>query len=418
MNTDIQLSTRFLTTQNAHQVGMLVTVTGEKHLERPPINVALVLDRSGSMAGRPIEEAKEAALRFAQFLGAQDRLAVVTFETQVETVYGPGPADDPEIEYLIRGIQPAGTTNLSGGWLKGREYVRDALVEGTNRVVLLTDGVANEGITDPGKLTELARGAASDSVSTTCIGFGEHFNEDLLKAMGDAGSGNYWYIENIDQMGGIFEEEIENLVTLAAQNLELEVRLTHPSVAGVSFLQPFDVHRSDEGYVVRLGDVYATSPRALGLIFHVENVEQLGDTPLGEVRVKADVLRPDGVEHVRTTMPVQANLDEHDHVEPDVDRTLVRFEAATARAQAVKQADEGDYDAAAQTLRTASAKLSPYRNHPNVAEEIEDLDAESERLAEGEYLASDRKYHLSRSAGSADLRDKYLGKLSRRKKKK
>ena len=58
------------------------------------------------------------------------------------------------------------------------------------------------------------------------------------------------------------------------------------------------------------------------------------------------------------------------------------------------------------------------RNHPNVAEEIEDLDAESERLAEGEYLASDRKYHLSRSAGSADLRDKYLGKLSRRKKKK
>src|SRR5690348_5468014 len=78
MRVDVQLSTRFLTTQNAHQVGMLVTLTGETPVRRAPINVALVLDRSGSMAGQPLESANDAARRFAGFLSPDDRLAVVT----------------------------------------------------------------------------------------------------------------------------------------------------------------------------------------------------------------------------------------------------------------------------------------------------------------------------------------------------
>ena len=83
MKTDVRLSTRFLTTQNAHQVGMLVTLDGETPVRRPPVNVALVLDRSGSMSGMPLEAAKDAAARFAAFLTPADRLAVVTFDDTV-----------------------------------------------------------------------------------------------------------------------------------------------------------------------------------------------------------------------------------------------------------------------------------------------------------------------------------------------
>ena len=95
-----------------------------------------------------------------------------------------------------------------------------------NRVVLLTDGQANVGVVDPIKLIGLARAGAEKGVSTTCIGFGAAFNEQLLEPMGAAGAGNYWYVESYDQMAAIFQGEVEGLVSVAAQNVELEVRLT------------------------------------------------------------------------------------------------------------------------------------------------------------------------------------------------
>jgi Ca-activated chloride channel family protein len=419
MQTNVKLSTKFLTAQNAHQVGMVVTLAGDAPVNRPAINVCLVLDRSGSMSGQPLEAAKDAAARFAQFLGTDDRLAIVAFDDAVRTVFGPAPAGDPTAEQAIERIHPGGSTNLSGGWLKGREHVAGQLVDGTNRVVLLTDGCANVGITDTETLAGLTRGAANDRVSTTCIGFGAHFNEDLLKAMSDGGSGNYWYVEHTDQMGGIFDEEVEGLVSLVAQNVEIEVRLDHPRVAGVTFPQSLAVDRKDDGaYVASLGDVYATTPRMLGVLFHVEDVTELGETRLGQISVKGDVLLDEGVEHRKITMAVMANLDAADHVEPEVETTLIRFEAAKARADAVRQADAGDFDSAARTLRDASAKLHVCAPSAAIEEEIEDLEAEARRLEEGQWDASARKYHLARSFGVAEASQAYIDKISRSKRRK
>src|SRR6185437_12430562 len=331
MKTDVRLSTRFLTTQNAHQVGMLVSLEGETPVRRAPINLSLVLDRSGSMSGPPLEAAKAAAARLAGFLTAEDRLSVVVFDDSVETIFGPSPGGDPSSPEAIRRIEADGSTNLSGGWLKGRKLVEQGRVEGTNRVVLLTDGQANAGIVEPATLVGLARTGAGRKVTTTCIGFGEGFNEDLLEPMARAGGGNYWYVESNDQMAGIFEGEIEGLVALAAQNVEVEVRLTHPRGAGVSFLQSYPVRQTPAGgWRVELHDLYATSPRALGLLLHVEDVRDLGKVQLGEVRIEADVVTEDGIEHRTTVMPVLANLDGEDRVEPAVEQTFLRFRAARA----------------------------------------------------------------------------------------
>jgi Ca-activated chloride channel family protein len=419
MNTELKLSTKFLTSQAAHQVGMLVTVGSEAPVERPPINVSLVLDRSGSMAGQPLEAAKEAAVAFAGFLSAGDRLSVVAFDNQVFPMWGPRAAGDPTVEHVIRSIQPGGTTNLSGGWLKGREFVQGGIVQGTNRVVLLTDGCANCGITDDEQLAALTRGAQSESVSTTCVGFGAHFNEDLLKAMSDAGRGNYWYVEHHDQMGGIFDEEIEGLVALAGQNLEVVVRLTDPRVQGVTFLQDYPTRRLDDGsWHVVLGDLYATSARSLGLIFHVENVTDLGQVQLGEVHVSADHLVPEGIEHRDTTMPVVANLDGADHVEPEVETTLVRFEAARARKEAVDSADRGEFEDAASKLRQASARLAELPRTPYLTDEMEDLENEARRMEASQYDASDRKYHMARMVAERDQNLAYADKISRLKRSK
>jgi Ca-activated chloride channel homolog len=415
MRPEIKLSTKFLTTQNTHQVGLLITLGADQPPRRAPINVALVLDRSGSMSGEPLDAAKRAATRFAELLGPNDRVSVAVFDDQVQTVFGPAPGGDPAVAPAIAQIFAGGNTNLSGGWLKGREHVQAAITDGTNRVVVFTDGHANVGITKVPEIVALARGAATQRVTTSCIGFGPSFNEALMRDMSQAGGGNYWYVEATDQMTDMFSEEIEGLVALAAQNVEVEVHLTHPRAAGVTFLQRLPTERTSEGgWRVRLGDLYATSPKAVGLLFHVEDLPELGQTQVAEVRLVADVVLADGIEHRVTTLPVVANLDGTDHVEPTVERTLIRFEVARAREVAIEHADRGDLEQAAQTLANASVKLDPYISDPLIAEEVEDLRAESERLRVQEYSALDRKYHEARSYAALEGKEAYLRKLSRR----
>lgn len=414
MKTDVRLSTKFLTTQNAHQVGMLVTLEGADPVRRAPINIALVLDRSGSMSGMPLEAAKAAATRFASFLSPQERLSVVVFDDSVDTIFGPAAGGDPDAADAIARVHVRGSTNLSGGWLQGRKLVEQGKVEGTNRVVLLTDGQANVGIVEPAKLLGLAQGGAGRRVTTTCIGFGAGFNEDLLEPMARAGGGNYWYVESDDQMSGIFEGEIEGLVALAAQNVEVEVRLTHPRVAGVTFLQSYPVEQTAAGWRVKLHDLYATSPKSLGLLFHVEDVRDLGKVALGEVRIEADVVVETGIEHRTLVMPVMANLDGEDRVEPVVEQTFLRFQAARAREEAVRRADEGDFDGAAASLWDAAAGLATCASAPGMAEEMDDLAQEAERLQARQYEASDRKYHSARAMANRDSKADYAKRVSRR----
>lgn len=416
MRADVQLPTRFIQTQDRHQVHVLVTVAGEMPANRAPINVALVLDRSGSMSGEPLEAAKAAAERFAECLGPHDRLAVVTFDDEVNALFT-GPGGGPDARDLIRAIQAGGCTNLSGGWLEGRKLVVEGKLEGTNRVVLFTDGQANRGITDLPRLAGLTGGVAKDAVSTSCIGFGPHFNEDLLKGMADGGRGHFWYVESLDQMTGVFEEEIEGLVALAAQNVVVRVVPVHPDLHGVTHPAGLAVERDDLAWVVRLGDLLATSPRELPLRLHVENVGELGTVELARLEVIADVIRDGGILHQKVTLPIVANLDRSDRVVPVVEETFLRFEAVQARREAIERADRGDLDGAARVLREAAAKLEPWRMASvRSAELADDLVGEAERFAARRYEVQDRKYHIARGEAEAKGRSAYTSKVGRHRK--
>ena len=399
MKASTSVSTTFAAAHNRHQVGILVTLAGDQPVQRPPINVALVLDRSGSMSGQPLAAAREAALRFASFLTPHDRLSIVAFDDDVDLLFGPGPGNDPAAELAIRRITERGSTNLSGGWIEGHRQVSRGMLQGTNRVILLTDGQANQGIVDLQALRRLTIGAAENQVSTTCIGFGPAFNEDLLQAMADGGNGRFWYVENPDQMTGSFEGEVEGLVSLAAQNLSVEVTLSHPGVAGVTIVPDLPVQRTADGaWRVKLGDLYAVQPRSVGFIFHVENADRLGAVELGSIAVRADLIRPDGVEHRTTTLPVMATLDGQDHVSAEVESAFLRFAVAKAREEAVRQADQGDLQQACRTLHDAAERIPADSGDAELLESRNDLLAEASRLKEEIYRPEDRKYHMAAAA--------------------
>ncbi len=149
------------------------------------------------------------------------------------------------------------------------------------------------------------------------------------------------------------------------------------------------------GWRLRLNDLYATTPRALGLVLHVEDVRELGKVLLAEVRVEADVITEAGIEHRTTVMPILANLDGEDRIEPVVEQTFIQFQVAKAREEAMRHADRGEFDQA-------------------VAEEMEDLEEESRRLRDRLYEAKDRKYHAARAMAARDLKADYAQRVSRR----
>jgi len=214
-------------TDESVTLDVLVRITPalpEVHFPRPRLNLALVLDRSGSMAeGKKWSYAREAAVFVVEQLLPTDRVSVTAFDNYIETVVPVGPAaDKPAIVGKINAVKPRGSTDLYGGWSEGGRQVASGLArDGVNRVLLLSDGLANVGMTDPNAITAEARGLAARGVGTTTLGVGDNYNEDLMEALATAGDGNYYYIETPDQLVDLFQTELHGLMATSGLKASL-----------------------------------------------------------------------------------------------------------------------------------------------------------------------------------------------------
>ena len=191
--------------------------------ERPRLNLGLVLDRSGSMGGEKLEAVKRAATFAVHQMQASDRVGVTVFDDEVETIVPSTLADNSSaIARRIADIRCGGSTALHDGWMTGATEVAAHLQEdGLNRVLLLTDGMANQGEKNPQRICEHVKGLAQRGVSTTALGVGDDFNEDLLQNMASAGDGNYYFIEGAADLEPIFAAELSGLMATLGRKVSL-----------------------------------------------------------------------------------------------------------------------------------------------------------------------------------------------------
>jgi Ca-activated chloride channel family protein len=208
------------------QVG-LQAIQGEAP-RRPPLNVALVIDCSGSMGQEgKLEAAKAAAIQLVERLHGNDILSVVTFDDDAHLLWPAQKAGDTEpLKRQIAALAPGSGTNIYEG-LKSSyaQAQRYAGREGVSRVILLSDGEVTSGVTDPVEFQRLAAAQVDREIQTTTVGMGVDFNEELMLAIAREGKGNYHFIKDGADTQTVFAKELEELTHVVARAVKLRVRL-------------------------------------------------------------------------------------------------------------------------------------------------------------------------------------------------
>lgn len=253
---------------------------------RTPMNLCLVIDRSGSMEGPPLEYVKQACHYVVDMLTPNDVLSIVTFEEVVEVLMPPQRVTNKElIKQGVSRLVPGNTTNLYDGLSLGvQQLLQTQDAARATRMIVLTDGDPTAGIKDFSALVNHAGEVKNRGISATFLGFGPDYNEELLAGMAKRAGGSYYYIPQPQMIPEVFRSELEKLMTTVARNLVLEVKLSR----WVSMRSPQTVPQGT--VTIPLADMErgTTLQQVLDLEF--------GNHPLGWYRVAAGKLMYEDLE--------------------------------------------------------------------------------------------------------------------------
>jgi Ca-activated chloride channel family protein len=197
----------------------------EKSNRRTAVNVAIVLDKSGSMGGRKMAEARRAAVLAVQALHADDIVSVISYDSVVRVIVPATKARDKQsIIRAIQALAAGGSTALFAGVSKGAAELRKFIdPERVNRIVLVSDGMANIGPSSPAELAGLGGSLAKEGIAVTTIGLGLGYNEDLMAGLAAASDGNHAFAESAADLVRIFNLEFGDLFAVSAQDLRLSI---------------------------------------------------------------------------------------------------------------------------------------------------------------------------------------------------
>jgi Ca-activated chloride channel family protein len=369
----------------------------EQRRARPPVNVAFVIDRSGSMGGQKIKLAKQAVQTAVSLLKPTDRFAIVTYDELIDVV---APATGATAEAkrnatrALKDVDARGSTNLGEGWLRGCEQVATIQDERyISRVILLTDGLANQGITDHDELRRHAGALRARGVMTTTIGLGEDFNEELLRAMSLEGGGNFYFVERASQILDTMTSELQETLDIVARAVTLTV--SGPNILTIEPLTDAVVERVGDAWRVILGD--AVAEQEFEVVLRI-------NFPTGTVRheITAQIALEDREGIMRAAGTVTwSYADTHSNDiqarNREVDRIVAELYAGRARQEAVALNRAGEYAKAVSALKGVAERIVTYAGDDrDLLATVSSLKNESRAFAKemGE-LSRKQAYYLS-----------------------
>ena len=225
--------------------------------QRAPVNVSIVLDKSGSMSGNKIAKAKEAAIAAIRRLGKRDIVSIVVYDSTVQVVVPATKLTDKEsVIAKIRQISSGGSTALFAGVSKGAAEIRKFLDKNrVNRMILLSDGRANVGPQSPSELGDLGASLMKEGISVTTMGLGLDYNEDLMTRLAQKSSGNHLFIENANDLVALFNHEFDDVLSVVAQEVVIDMRLAK----GIRPIRTMNVDSEINGQqvIVKLNQLYS-----------------------------------------------------------------------------------------------------------------------------------------------------------------
>ncbi len=338
--------------------------------ERPPVNLVIVLDRSGSMSGEKIARAQEAAIEALHRLDRRDLFSLVIYDHEVATLIAPqAPTDTRWLERQIRGISSRGNTALFAGVSQGAAELRKNLERSgyVHRVLLLSDGLANVGPSSPDDLGRLGGALRREGIAVTTIGLGDGFNEDLMAALAQRSDGNHYYVAESGDLPRIFAAELGDVLNVVAQRLEITVEFP----AGVRAIRSIGREAAcrDEQVTFELNQLYGGQEKFLLVEVEVPAAKAEEARTLARARVRYAEAADAATRELHAEGQVRFSRDEalvRRSANLQVQTEYATNFVAEAKSRAIALADAGRQDEAAAVMRQSSVQLgrvaSSYQN--------------------------------------------------------
>lgn len=285
---EVSLDKPTLLAEKKQNTFIKVGLTGFKtdgNKERSPVNVAIVLDKSGSMSGKKIAKAKEAAIAAIERLNKNDIVSVVTYDSTV-TVVVPATklTDKRSLIERIRRINAGGSTALFAGVSKGAAEIRKfAEKNRVNRVILLSDGLANVGPKSPSELGALGASLSKESIAVSTLGLGLDYNEDLMTKLAQKSGGNHVFIEEAESLVRVFNYEFNDVLSVVAQEVAIDI-LAAKGIRPVRVLN-MDSEINGQTVIVNMSQLYSEQEKYVLLEVEVPAAKAGQTREIAEVKV-------------------------------------------------------------------------------------------------------------------------------------
>lgn len=406
MKTELLLDHATILANQARPIHFALRFTADaiQTQDRKPAAFCVVLDRSGSMSGDPLRHALQATRTAIKNLRKTDHFALVVFDNEANVVIPLQPGDAKAgWDMAVNGIQPGGSTNLTGGWMLGRDELGKAPAECSRRVLLLTDGLLNQGIVDPAQVKGIvASGLERNGIRTSCLGFGDDYDENLLSTLAQATHGEFYDAVSPEKLPAIFAHELDGLQGLSVQNLR--VRLKRLDFCETIFgLNEYPFVLLPDGRIeVAIGDlvseeervaVFALEVLPLPLI-HGQPVADLAGESLLEVELAWDEISSEGITSQTWSQIVRVQATQNPE-EVKADQTVLSWVAVQRAAKAIREATEkaqqGDEAGARRCLETAAQTLIREDGGPATRDALESLQKARQTLDESVSMARKSK---------------------------